>query len=380
MTHRKKILFVITKSNYGGAQRYVYELATGLPKDEYEVVVAFGGNGLLKKKLEEGGIRTRTIKSFERDISISKEFRALAELLEILKEERPDIIHLNSSKAGGTGALAARIRGVKNIIYTAHGWPFYEDRSIVWRVIIWLASYVTTLLSHHVIVVSKHDHEKAWMPLMSHKLHHIPTALPEIAFKTREEARTSLFSKESIETHKNDLWLVSTGEHTRNKNLSLILDAMEQLPQHIKGKLFLTLMSDGEDREKLEALVRTFRLENRVHFTGFVDNARSFLPAFDVFLLPSLKEGFPYGLLEAGATGLAVIASNVGGIPELIKNGETGTLIDPRDVHSLINALVGVIEQREEIMTQAEKLRSIIRAEYTIGRMMAETEAIYSRK
>jgi uroporphyrinogen-III synthase len=110
---KKKILYVITKSNYGGAQRYVYELATGLPKDTFDVVVAFGGNGLLKEKLESAGMRTRTIENFERDIHFFKEFKAYKELKKIIQEEAPDIVHLNSSKAAALGAYAARACGIK---------------------------------------------------------------------------------------------------------------------------------------------------------------------------------------------------------------------------------------------------------------------------
>ena len=77
---KQKILYIITKSNFGGAQRYVYELATRLPRASYDVTVAFGGNGLLKQKLEEAGIQTRSIHSFDRDINIIKELKSIFEL------------------------------------------------------------------------------------------------------------------------------------------------------------------------------------------------------------------------------------------------------------------------------------------------------------
>src|SRR6185369_2032810 len=104
------------------------DLATHLT-DEYEVTVALGGNGILKRKLEEAGIRTIAVSSLGRDIDTKNDTSAFSELLSIFKKEKPDIVHLNSSKAGGLGALAARLSGVPRVFYTAHGWAYNEPVS-----------------------------------------------------------------------------------------------------------------------------------------------------------------------------------------------------------------------------------------------------------
>ena len=375
---RRKILYIITKSNLGGAQRYVLELATSLPAMEYDVVVAFGDNGLLKTRLEEAGIRTRTIKSFERDISILKEIAAMKELFTLIREERPDIVHLNSSKAGGSGAFVARLCGVRNVVFTAHGWPFYESRGLVWRTLVWFFSYVTTLLVHHVIVVSEHDFRGARMWGQRKKLSLIHTALPPIAFKTRSDARALLFPTKIIETHTNDLWLVSTGEHTRNKNLAVLIDTLVLLRTKGFTNIFLTLMSDGEERAQLESHVRKNGLTTHVYFTGFVTDARVYLKAFDVFLLPSFKEGFPYGLLEAGAASLPVIASTVGGIPELIQDGKTGILIEPENVETITDALSKLIQDQALRTMLGSALRINVETTYAFASLFKETVAIYN--
>ena len=103
----KKVLFVITKSNWGGAQRYVYDLAINLPKESFEVKVALRGEGLLKQKLEENNIQTIQIPHLQRDINATRELLSFFSLIKIFNKEKPDIIHLNSSKAGGIGAAAA---------------------------------------------------------------------------------------------------------------------------------------------------------------------------------------------------------------------------------------------------------------------------------
>jgi glycosyltransferase involved in cell wall biosynthesis len=270
---KQKILYIITKSNFGGAQRYVYDLATSLPKDRFEVSVAMGGVGLLKTRLEEAGIKTYEIRSFERDIDIFKEFRSILELFTLMRNVRPDVVHLNSSKAGGTGALIARLCGVKQIIFTAHGWPFYERRGFVARVLIWFFSYLTTLLVHRVIVVSEHDYAHARMPGLRKKITKVHTALPPIEFEERNLAREALFSPELIRAHENDMWLVSTGELTRNKNISTLIEAVATLPPATRERCFLTIVGDGELRGHLESLVHLYELTDRVHFTGFVPHS-----------------------------------------------------------------------------------------------------------
>src|SRR3989344_2153145 len=104
---KKKILYVITKSNWGGAQRYVYDLAAHFSREDgYEVAVALGGDGTLRKKLEDKSVRVIRIPALERDVRIMSDVRAFFALLKLLQEETPDIVHLNSSKIGFLGTLA----------------------------------------------------------------------------------------------------------------------------------------------------------------------------------------------------------------------------------------------------------------------------------
>ncbi|MBI3634228.1 MAG: glycosyltransferase [Candidatus Yonathbacteria bacterium] len=163
-SRKNKILFVITKSNFGGAQKYVYDLATNLPKDKFEVAVVVGRAGILTDKLREQGIHVINIFSLTRDVSLLKDFKSFVELWRIFRAERPNIIHLNSAKASGLGALAARLCCISlrpktyhltpTIIFTAHGWAFNEDRPYMARFFIKIISWITVLLCHKTIAVS----------------------------------------------------------------------------------------------------------------------------------------------------------------------------------------------------------------------------------
>jgi hypothetical protein len=164
---KKKVLITVTKSNFGGAQRYVFDLATTLPKDKFEVSVVSGGtgaanaaSGTLEQKLREAHIPIFFIKAFMRDISFRQEWRALRELVALYRTEKPDIVHLNSSKAGGLGALAARIARVPRIVFTVHGLPQDEDRGALTRMLIALATWASFILSHRVIAISQNNFKR----------------------------------------------------------------------------------------------------------------------------------------------------------------------------------------------------------------------------
>jgi len=303
---RKKVLFLITKADFGGAQRYVFDLAANAEPHGYEAVVAFGGSGLLTEKLHTAGIRTLQIHGMQRDVSVFKEISAFFSLIALFRNEQPDIVHLNSSKAGGLGALVARFAGVPRIIFTAHGWPFLEKRSPLSRGVIYFFSWLTALLSHKTIVVSKYDLSIAQkMPFIAHKTIHIYNGI---------DVRFPLGSGDAIrdEFPKGVRITGTIGELTKNKNqISLIEQARKDSTMHV------VIVGDGDDRLCLKKKIEEYGLENRVKLIGFRP-ASEVLRGFDVFALPSLKEGLPYVLLEAKAAGLPIVANRVGGVGEIL--------------------------------------------------------------
>ena len=134
---------------------------------------------------------------------------------------------------------------------------------------------------------------------------------------------------------------------------------------------------DGEERDELTRLVQLHNLESKVHFTGYVPEARSFLNAFDIFLMPSWKEGFPYGILEAGAAGLAVVASTVGGIPEIIEHEKTGYLIDPAKPSTLSDTLIALITHPQRIHDYGATLHTRVTTSFRIETMREHTYMLY---
>lgn len=348
MSH-KKILLVVTKSNWGGAQRYAYDLATHLPKEEFLPVVLAGGaegtakKGVLFEKLEAAHIPTIYLTQLVRDFG-SLDMNAFWSIFYAIRNEKPDVVHLNSSKAAALGALAARMLGVRRIIFTVHGWPFNEKRNELVRVLIYLISWFTAFLSHAVIVVSKSDEAQGKkMRWAAEKIRYIPIGIESVAYLSPDEARAAL----SIYGFTKPIYsLVTIAELTRNKGIRYAIEAIGGLKR--RGvKMSYYIIGDGELRTELEDLVREEDVADRVHFLGFVEDAGRYLRAFDMFLLPSIKEGMPYVLLEAAAASLPIVTTTVVN-PAFIESYSRTKAVPAADPEALAAALVETMRERME--------------------------------
>ena len=381
MAEKKKILFVITKSNWGGAQKYVYDLATNLPNDRYDVAVVCGGNGILARRLKQADVRVLNILSLKRDVNFFREFEAARELLDIFKKEQPDIVHLNSTKAGGLGALVARIAKIKKIIFTAHGWVFNEDRNSLWKILLYLVSLVTALLSHMVITISHREKTQATMfPFIPDKkvyMIHIASKAP--SFKEKEEARSYIMEQFAGNPVKNALWLGSIGELHANKGYIYALDACVKLKK--EGiNLFYTIIGVGEKRNEIQDYIRANNLEKNVFLAGNIPSpteGATLLHAFDIFLLPSIKEGLPYVLVEAGHAELPVIASSVGGVPEIVYDQNSGILVPPKDSEALSVAIKIVARDYNLRAKLGGNLNEKVTEEFSFKDMVEKTIKVY---
>ena len=320
--NRKKILFVITKSNWGGAQKYVFDLATEMKKVEHDVIVALGGEGILKQKLESAGIKTISLFDLQRDISFFKEISSFISLYKTFRKEKPNVVHLNSSKASGLGALAARLAGVKKIIFTAHGWPFKEDRPYIVRRMIYLTTWFTVFLSHQTIVVSRQDESLGkHMRFVNDRIYYIPNAIKVGGLLKREKAEEILFYPDVDSYIINSVRLVTIAELTKNKGMEYGIDMMEELEKRLPGKYTYTIFGEGEKLPNLQNKSKKIlnpQSQPIVFFRSVESNmprdlsteASRYLGAFDIFVLPSIKEGAPYVLLEAAAAGLPIVATD----------------------------------------------------------------------
>lgn len=361
-----KILYLITKSNWGGAQKYVYDLATSFDEKGVDTCVAFGGHDELEKKLEEAHIKTYPLPSLARDVSFRKEFAVAREIAALIRKEKPDILHLNSSKAAGIGAFVGRALGVPTVIFTIHGAPFREDRNFISKRLIYFFTWLTCLFSHKVITVSKQDEaDIGAMFLIKKKVVTIYNGIPlngQIPKRERPKERV--------------IHIVSIGDLTRNKGYLYGLEAIDILVK--KGiPVTYTIEGEGEDRKKIEEYIAIKKLDGVVKLLGRTLKTNHMLHEYDIFLLPSVKEGLPYTLIEAGKAMLPVVTTITGGIPEIVRHEDTGLLVQPKDSEGLSKALERIIVNRRYAKSLGQKLHSHIVQNFSYSKMLAETAKVY---
>ncbi len=378
----KKVLFLITKSNWGGAQTYVYMLATQLAAQGADVTVALGGTGLpgaptglLAERLAAAGIRTIMLSTFTRDISLMREMRAFTELYRMVREERPDVLHLNSSKAGGLGALVGSLLRVPNIVFTAHGWPHREPRPLLARILIWLVSWATIMFSTKVIVLFKLDYSEAPVFFSRKKLSIVHNGIVQFELRPREEARQELIHRGASASART--WIMMQAELTKNKAVDIGIEAFARVVQKYPDTA-LIVMGEGEERTKLESKIAALNLSANVFLFGFVADSRTYLSAGDIFLMTSLKEGMPMALLEAGIAGLPVISTKVGGIPEMIRDQKDGLLIDSNDSATLADALISLLDDSQRAQALATSFHDRVLNEFSEEKMVTETVQVYT--
>jgi len=374
---KKSILYIITKSVWGGAAKYVYDLSINL-SGEFNVSIAAGGKSKFYKKIKETDLPYYQMNNFQKSINPLKDIFVFFEILSLLVQLKPDIIHTNSSKAGGIAGLAGWTYKVLsnrkiNLIFTAHGWAFAEDKS-KWKIgLIKLFSKITAMFYDKIICVSEYDRKIALENNIAPEdkliTVHNGIDIKNINFLTKEEAQKKLIKKTS------PLVIGTIAEWTSNKGLIYLLKAIKKIKNK---KIDTILIGSGEnpDKEKITKFIEKKNLKN-IHLIEFIPNAVNYLKAFDIFILPSTKEGLPYTIIEAMAAEVPVIATNVGGIPEMIENNINGILIESKNSQLLAVKILELINNPETTKEMTRKSRQKVEKEFTLDQMILQTKKIY---
>jgi glycosyltransferase involved in cell wall biosynthesis len=360
------LLLVITKANWGGGQRYVFDVASAAQEAGHEVAVAFGPEGELSLRLSQRGIPTYPIRGMVRDVSLKGDATSLLALIALIKKIRPDIVHANSSKAGLVATIAARLAGVQQIIFTAHGWAFNESRPKWQKLIFALFHIVTVWCSDEVICVSEAVKQDAqWMPFAKGKFTVIHNGIE----------KSELIGKETLSA---TTWIGNLAELHPTKAQDISIEAFSRIAEQFPDTA-LVFIGEGQYRASLEKMVRGLGLGDRVHFCGHVLNAPQFLSAFDIFLFPSRSEALAYAVLEAGNASLPVVASRVGGIPEIVDDAVTGLLVKKNDVDGFVRALTSLLEKDASPLRSklGSALNAKIEKEFSKQAMLEQTLALY---
>jgi glycosyltransferase involved in cell wall biosynthesis len=343
---RPRVLLLITLAEVGGAQTYVASLLPALA-DRFDVAVAAHGPGPLRDAAVEAGVRFIPLEHVRRPISPWRDAAGFVELVRLLRRERPDILHASSSKAGLLGRLAGAAADVPIRIFTVHGWAFAAHSGLASLLYRW-GDRVVAPLTTMTVCVSENDRAAG---IRARTCRAERTVVIRNAVSLESTPRASHERARPL--------LVSVGRLKAPKDFVTLARALALLPA---GSFEALIVGEGPDRATIESELRRLGLEDRVRLAGERDDVPALLAGADIFVLSSRSEGLPVSVLEAMAAELPVVASRVGGVPEVVADGETGFLVAPASPPDLAAALARLVDDRD--------LRRRLGA---VGRVRAET-------
>lgn len=332
----------------------------------------------LKQKLQDMHVRCYQI-DFARNIKhMGQNMRALRQVEGLMKQNGYAFCHCHSP-IGGVVARIAGHRTKTKVIYTAHGFHFYQGAPVM----NWLVYYpVEKMLSRWTDVLITINHEDYKLAKKKFKMKKL-TYVPGIGIDTQRE---SLSQKEKEEKRKElgipqDAFLITNAaEFTPNKNQKTVIEAIEQLHN---PNIYFVMCGIGQKKAELEQYVKEHGLEEHIRFVGFRNDLHEILQTSDCFVLSSFREGLSVALMEAMAEGLPVVCSRIRGNVDLIKDGEGGILISPQKRDEYINAFKKLYNMKNESFGQFLHMGEINRKMiYIFGRKNVENhmKAIYFEK
>ncbi len=378
-----KVLRVIARLNMGGPALHVSYLTAGLRERGYDTTLVAGslarGEDSMEFVADELGIRVARLPELRRDISALHDLRAVLSLARLIRRERPTILHTHTAKAGAVGRLAALVAGDARppiVVHTFHGHVlrgyFGPGRTFAFRVLErWLARMTTALV--------------AVSPEVRDDLVRLGVA-PRDRFTV---VRLGIELEERVTDHDGreetrrvlgigpDRFTVGwIGRMTAVKRTSDVLLAFKELRERGVDAC-LCMVGDGPDREPLERRAHELGIMRNTLFLGYQEDVAPFYAAFDAMVLPSGNEGTPVSAIEALAAGRPVVATRVGGVPDVVRDGEDGFLVDTGDVESLAERLARLAGDAELRRTMGEAGRSRVVARYSVARLIDDVDRLY---
>lgn len=344
-------------------------------KIEFHIAGNWGYKNTEKKRNDEEkyGIKICQI-DFERNPLHPKNLIAFKQLIELMKKEKFDIVHCNTPVGGVYGRIAAKICGIKKVIYQAHGFHFYKGA----YKLNWLVYYpIEKILAHltdALITINFEDYDisKKFKLRNNGKSYYVPgVGIDGEVYKNTWVDKESL--KEKLGLKKADIICISMGDLILRKNYKVAIEAISKTNNKDINYL---ICGRGPEEENLKDLCKKLNIEKQVHFLGFRSDIKELLKISDIFLFSTFQEGMPRSMMEAMASGLPCIASKIRGNVDLIENEKGGFLINPTDTEEFskkINLLVNNSELREKMKNyNLERIKS-----FDIKIVEKELEKIY---
>ncbi len=377
-----KVVHIITRMVRGGAQRIVLTLLAGLRRAGFDVLLAAGEQtgpeGSLWDEVEALGIPVVRVPALVREIAPLRDLRALARLREVLRANRPDIVHAHTSKAGFIGCLAARKERVPAVVLAPHGHILAEGARIPGvphrGITRWLLAKAARRNARYAdLVVTPNDHERndgighgVWSAQSSIV---VPNGIDMELFRPRDRDR----ARAALGAAREGFLVGAVARLTSEKGI----DSAIKVLAHVR-EVSLVVVGDGPERRQLALLAASLGVADRVTFAGLRTRVEELMPAFDACLVPSRTEAHGMVAAEALACAVPVIASDVGGLRSIVLPGRTGLMVAAGDVEGYAAAVRLLARDRTLCARLGQAGREHVRARFSNEVMLARTMDVYA--
>ncbi len=317
--NKKKILIVCTNADLAGAPSHVRDLSLRLKNLEWSIQVVFGENGPTKSILDENKIPTHLISSLRSNINVFDDIKSYKKLKIIVESVKPDLIHVHSSKASFIGRLVGFSLKIP-VIYTVHGWGFGKGRKPLISIFVYIIELLLSQITEHYINVCKSD-------LMLGK-----KSLPINSLRVSLIYNSTNFSILPKIRHNSKINLIMVARNDYPKDYITLFKSLST----VKVDNVL-IVGSGTDHKEFKKLAAKYSKENyrKIKFMGERSNIEELLEKSTIFVLSTKVEGLPISIIEAMTKGLPIIASSVGGIPELVSHEINGLLFQQGNYNDL---------------------------------------------
>ena len=378
-----KVVRIVTRLSIGGVLHHITNLMCGLDPTKYEQQLVCGVEGAGERSMRHQicgrGATPIVIPQLVGNPRLNiSDGRAFAYILRLLRLQRPAIVHTHTSKAGLVGRVAARLTGVPIIVHTFHGLvlrghygPLKSNG--VRAVERWLSGF-----SDRLIAISNEDKTGllAYRIAPTHKIEVIPLGLELDHFIHSRKRRGVLHRELGLNSTSKLIGIV--GRIAPVKNHRLFFDAMVRVLAGC-ATTHVVVVGDGDLRTAMERYVREIGIANRVSFLGWRHDLPQVYTDLDVVVISSNNEGTPVTAIEAMAAGRPVVATRVGGLPDIISDGETGYLVAPGNIEQLAAAVERVLRHGESMDRLRDKARQSVEHKFTVERLATDIDSLYRR-
>ena len=344
-------------------------------------VVAVCAPGPFVEELRAQGIEM-ALAPMTREPRPWRDLQSLRGLVRCFRENKFHVVHTHTPKAGLLGPLAARIAGVPAIVHTIHGLLFHDRQSRWEQSACWLPEKITATGSHHLLSQSREDVETcARRGLCSpEKITYLGNGVDIERFKpaateTRRAARAELGFEAS------DFVIGSVGRLVYEKGFAELFAAAEITRAKFPDAKFVVIGPEEHDQKDAipPACIADLAKRSIIRFAGMQPVMAKWYAAMDAFILPSHREGVPRACMEASASGLPVIASDIRGCREVVVNGVTGFLVPMKDAPQLADSIERLMENRDETACMGKRGRMHIAKNFNQRQVLERLCAFYGR-